>query len=82
MTKIYSHCGRPSAMLILPDSDCTGLAADPAVDDAMETVSLLHEQFLPEAVAPLAAQAGEICGFEDMLPAVEALAEALGCALE
>lgn len=55
---------------------------DPAVDEAMETASLLHEQFLPEAVGPVAEQLGEICGFDDMLPVVETLAEALGCALE
>ena len=58
------------------------MLTDPAVDEAMETASLLHEQFLPEAVGPVAEQLGEICGFDDMLPVVETLAEALGCALE
>ncbi len=68
----------PVCLVVLIVSIC----ADPAVDEAMETASLLHEQFLPEAVAPLAEQSGDICSFEDMLPSVESLAEALGCALE
>lgn len=55
---------------------------DPAVDEAMETASLLHEQFLPEAVSAIAEEQGEVFDFDGTLPAIETLAEALGCALE
>lgn len=48
----------------------------------METASLLHEQFLPEAVSAIAEEQGEVFDFDGTLPAIETLAEALGCALE
>lgn len=36
----------------------------------METVSMLHESFLPEAVAPLE-YLGEICSYDELLPHTE-----------
>ena len=46
----------------------------------METVSTLHESFLPEAVAPLL-YLGEICCYDDLLPHTKAGAPpaSLGC---
>lgn len=39
----------------------------------MEAVSLLHESFLPEAVAPLE-YLGEICSYAELLPHTEVAA--------
>jgi len=56
--------------------------ADPAVDEAMETASLLAEQFLPEATAPLLDSIGDVLDVQALMTALELLGEALGLEIE
>ena len=53
--------------------------ADLVVDEVMETASVLVEQCLPEAVAPLRPALGEaVLDMKALLAALEGLAVALG----
>ena len=52
---------------------------DPAVDDAVETASLLVEQFLPEAMQPLQEFLGDaVLDVATLEVALESLGQALG----
>lgn len=55
----------------LPDGFQCVSRADPAVEEAMETVTMLHERFLPEAVAPLE-YLGPLCSSAALLPHTQA----------
>ena len=63
-------------------SRTTCCRADPAVDEVMETASLLAEQFLPEATAPLLDSIGDVLDDQALMLALETLGEALGLEIE
>ncbi len=48
----------------------------------METASLLAEQFLPEATAPLLDSIGDVLDVQALMTALELLGEALGLEIE